>query len=104
MLELDKKVVKSFKITVDGQEYGEVEPSGIDSDDVRWHAVFCGLSVTERKNHYASAALIQGFGETPVEAVKNAFIETEKRLELHLAQLRELRVKTIPVEEVEVEA
>ncbi len=59
-------------ITLDGREIGTVE---IGNYSQRWHASF-----TTGKRGNGVHALVQGFGETPEEAIANGFVRTRAEL------------------------
>lgn len=105
MLELIEKknapTMKPVDVIMNGKRYGDVKPSGIDNDGLRWHAAFHGIP--DGDYGYLVSILIQGHGDTPTEAIMKGFIETEATLEKHLGQLRALRAKMFPPVDVEVD-
>ncbi len=71
-------------IVFNGEVYGEIKPSSSGS----WHASF--HAVPAHVNTYGHV-LMQGFGDTPIEAFRDAFMTTKIDLERGLAELNDFR-------------
>ncbi len=76
---------KPIEIILDGQNLGTVEPFKYCAEgSCHWHASFKPIGGD-------SCALIQGFGETPEEAIADAFVQKRTKLERSLVLVAELK-------------
>lgn len=78
---------KPRDIVLNGKIYGEITPGC----GAYWHAHFIAIPGCH------SSVLLQGFGDTPEDALRNAFDATRAELERHIAEVEECRREMLGV-------